>query len=179
MAGRARIGPKSGEACLTAKMCVTWLSLCRLLRLWAISRFIRCDEIILTNKLWIGLVLTARSECLLATAYLKPFQAASSLSSATTASLSSQIRLLDLAVKNETTFPEDAFQGSVCLACLHCAVGEPNVALSRVPSDLATISQRLTKHGRALSGWTHVCIVKGAYIRGWQETIDFMQERHC
>lgn len=40
------------------------------------------------------------------------------------------------------------------------------MALSRLPSDLAHVQDRLMQTEKTLSGWTHVCIVKGGYLQG-------------
>lgn len=61
---------------------------------------------------------------------------------------------------------EDRFHAEVCLSWLHWTINQPDVALSRLPHDLTAIPDRLAPKGEALAGWTHVCIVKGAYIRG-------------
>ena len=42
---------------------------------------------------------------------------------------------------------------------------EPSLAFSRFPADLEKGLSRFPKE-EALSGWTHVCIVKGAFIQG-------------
>ena len=105
-----------------------------------------------------GLALTARTE-------YKITSTSSKSSANTTSDLSSQISPLITAVENETSFPEDALEGQVCLGWLHWTIGEPGLALSRIP-DVDRVTERLTTAGRTLSGWTHVCIVKGAYIRG-------------
>ena len=70
------------------------------------------------------------------------------------------------AVENENDFPNDAFEAKVCLAWLDWAVGDTNHALSRIHADLGSMRERLIKDNKTLSGWTQVCIVKGAYIQG-------------
>ncbi|KAL8796482.1 MAG: hypothetical protein Q9195_001156 [Heterodermia aff. obscurata] len=110
------------------------------------------------------LALTARTECQVASTSLKkPSTAPASLA---TNSLSGQIPALLTAIDNEKTFLEDALEAQVCLGWIHWSIGEPSLALSRIPSDISHKRERLAEEGRPLSGWTHVCIIKGAYIRG-------------
>ncbi|MCJ1462351.1 hypothetical protein MMC07_000951 [Pseudocyphellaria aurata] len=70
------------------------------------------------------------------------------------------------ALKYGNPTPEDAFQAEICLSWLHWIIKEPSLAFSRIPTDLGQIPNRLTPEEGKLSGWTHVCIAKGAYIRG-------------
>lgn len=70
------------------------------------------------------------------------------------------------ALKYGNPTPEDTFQAEVCLSWLHWTIGEPSLALSRLPTHLEQIPHTLGQNGETLAGWTHVCIVKGAYIRG-------------
>lgn len=86
--------------------------------------------------------------------------------SVVTSSLSGQIPALLTAIEDEKIFLEDALEAQVCLGWIHWNIGEPGLALSRIPSDISQKSERLAEEGRPLSGWTHVCIIKGAYIRG-------------
>ena len=111
-----------------------------------------------------GLALTARSEYQIASESLKRPNTSSSLH--TVPNLSDRIPQLLSAAENENIFPEDAFNAQTCLGWLHWSIGEPKLALSRIPSDLANVRARLGKEDRVLSGWTYVSIVKGAYIRG-------------
>ena len=90
----------------------------------------------------------------------------SATSSSSSTAFSPSISSLVTAAEKEKTFPEDAFQAQVCLAWLHSTIGEPDSALSRLPSALNQASQRLTQQGGITARWTHVCIVIGAYIRG-------------
>ena len=116
-----------------------------------------------TSLIQPGLALTARSERQIASISHKP--STTSSTAAASASLSHLIPALLSAIKHEKS-SEDAFQAKVCLAWLHWAIGEPGLALSRIPTGLASINERLAEDGTVLSGWTHVCIVKGAYIQG-------------
>lgn len=110
-----------------------------------------------------GLVLTARSEYQIASETLNRPNT-SSLDVAIT--LSNRIPELLSAAESEKNFPEDAFGAQICLGWLHWSIGEPRLALSRIPSDIANVSAHLGKEGRVLNWWTYVSIVKGAYIRG-------------
>lgn len=61
---------------------------------------------------------------------------------------------------------EDAFQAQVCLAWLHITIGQVAQALSTVPNGLEQASERFHRDGGVTERWTHVCIIKGAYLRG-------------
>lgn len=61
---------------------------------------------------------------------------------------------------------EDRFHAEVCLSWLHWTIKQPDLALSKLPHELAAIPDRLAPKGEKLARWTHVCIAKGAYIRG-------------
>ena len=108
--------------------------------------------------------MTARTECLVAsTSFKRP---STNAASPTPSNLSGQIPALLTAIENEKTFLEDALEAQVCLGSIHWSIGEPSLALSRIPSDISQKNERLAEEGRTLRGWTHVCIIKGAYIRG-------------
>ena len=66
----------------------------------------------------------------------------------------------------EKSFREDAFQGKICLAWLQRTVGNTSLALSSLPPAIDQAPERLRQEGGITAKWTHVCIVKGAYIRG-------------
>lgn len=81
-------------------------------------------------------------------------------------SLSQSIPVLVNAIAQEKAFKEDAFQAQICLAWLYQTIGEGNHALSTLPTGLEQVSERLAQEGGLTARWTHVCIIKGAYIRG-------------
>lgn len=70
------------------------------------------------------------------------------------------------AIKYGNPTAEDTFQAEVCLAWLHWTIDEPELALSRLPIDLAHTQNRLMQTEKTVSGWTHICIVKGGYLQG-------------
>jgi hypothetical protein len=45
-------------------------------------------------------------------------------------------------------------------------LGEPGLAMSRLPKGFEEAIKGLSEGGYEISEWTHVCAVKGAYIRG-------------
>jgi len=112
----------------------------------------------------IGLALTARAECRIASISLKHPTTSSTASAST--SLSHLIPPLLAAIDSETNFPQDRFEAKVCLAWLHWTLGEPELAMARLPTDQAGYNERCAATGQVLSGSTHVCIVRGAYIHG-------------
>lgn len=59
---------------------------------------------------------------------------------------------------------QDAFQATVCLAWLHYVLEEPGLAVARLPKDMAAVATNM--HEATPTGWTRVCIVKGAYLKG-------------
>ncbi|KAF1915662.1 hypothetical protein BDU57DRAFT_279500 [Ampelomyces quisqualis] len=61
---------------------------------------------------------------------------------------------------------QDALHARVCLAWLHSVLDEPALAVARLPEDCAAVAARLEREGGALAGWSRVCIVKGAYLKG-------------
>ena len=77
-----------------------------------------------------------------------------------------RISALLAAIKDGNPTAEDTFQAEVCLAWLHWTINEPTLALSRLPSDLIHVQDRLEQTEKTLSGWTHVCIAKGGYLQG-------------
>jgi hypothetical protein len=115
------------------------------------------------NQIYTGLHLTAQSECRIASQSSRRPTTSSSLS---TTGLPQLIPSLLTAADNEKAFHEDAFQARVCLGWLHWTINEPSLAVSRLPAAFAQVFDRLTREGATLTRWTHVCIVKGAYIRG-------------
>ena len=107
--------------------------------------------------------MTAHSECRIASQSSSRPTTSSSLS---TTGLPQLIPSLLTAAENEKAFHEDAFQARVCLGWLHWTINEPSLAVSRLPAAFAQVFDQLTRSGPVLAGWTHVCIIKGAYIRG-------------
>lgn len=75
------------------------------------------------------------------------------------------ISKLLLALEEGNPTIEDKFQAEVCMSWIHWIADEPSLAFSRFPADLEKGTKRFPKE-EALSGWTHVCIVKAAYIQG-------------
>ena len=84
-----------------------------------------------------------------------------------TASFDYNQRIADLliALKDGNPTPQDAFQAEVCLAGLHSNINQPNLVLSRLP-EVQRVLDDLSRKNETIAGWTHVCIVKGAYLRG-------------
>lgn len=124
------------------------------------------------NLTFIGLHLTAQSECRIAS---QSFGRPTTSSSLSTTGLPQLIPSLLTAADNEKTYHEDAFQARVCLGWLHWTINEPSLAVSRLPTAFAQVFDHLTREGETLTRWTHVCIVKGAYIRGKQDNTPQME----
>ena len=109
----------------------------------------------------LGLVHTAQTERIVAEQ-----SSGRTVTPSTSTALSQSVSVLVNAIGQEKTFKEDAFQAQVCLAWLYQTVGEGENALSTLPSGLEQASERLSRDGGVTARWTHVCIIKGAYIKG-------------
>ena len=129
---------------------------CTEMSLYSISH----SELLLTSDT-LGLIHTAQTERVVADQASKR-----AVTPSTSTGLSQAIPPLIDAIKKEKNSREDAFQGQICLAWLYQTIGERKNALSALPTDLDQASDRLTRNGGITARWTHVCIVKGAYIRG-------------
>lgn len=110
-----------------------------------------------------GLTLAARSEAQIsAYSNQRPSTAASTASSG----LSTIIPSLLTAIDEDGDHNEDAFQAVVCLGWLHYVLEEPGLAVARLPKDFAHDILDLSSQRGPLSGWTRVCIIKGAFLKG-------------
>ncbi|KAF3035898.1 hypothetical protein E8E12_001138 [Didymella heteroderae] len=109
------------------------------------------------------LTLTGRAEAQIA-AYTtqRPSTAASTASSG----LSQTVPALLSAIEAESDLSQESFQANVCLAWLHCVLGEPGLAVLRLPDSLDTVAARLSGQAGALTGWSKVCVVKGTFLKG-------------
>jgi hypothetical protein len=61
---------------------------------------------------------------------------------------------------------QDAFQATVCLGWLHYVLEEPGLAVARLPKDFSAVASKMASQGSSLSGWSRVCVVKGAFLKG-------------
>ncbi|GME42465.1 filamentation protein [Neofusicoccum parvum] len=66
----------------------------------------------------------------------------------------------------EATHKQDAFAAQTCLAWIHWELAEPQEVLSAVPSSIAEAEENLRHGDESFTGWTQVCIVKTAYLKG-------------
>ena len=113
-----------------------------------------------------GLLLTAHSEHQVIS-YTRGRQ-----SSTVSSALSGLIEPLLDAIKLEEDHPEDALQGQVCVGWIHWALGEPNLAVSRLPRDVIQDIERIHGGFADASSWTKICAVKGIYIKGLPRSRD-------
>lgn len=113
---------------------------------------------------WIssGLTLTARSEAQIAA---HSTQRPSTSASTPAPDLSKIIPTLLTAIEEESDYVQDAFQATVCLGWLHYVLEEPGLSVARLPKDFAVVATKMNNAG-PLSGWTRVCVVKGAFLKG-------------
>ena len=112
------------------------------------------------KRRYLGLALTAQTERRIAEVSGQP------LTSASASALSQLVPSLQAAAEKEKTFNEDVFQAQICSGWIYSIVGDHNLALSTLPSNLDRVSDRLSRDGGIFARWTLVCIVKGAYLRG-------------
>ncbi|KAK7532685.1 filamentation protein-like protein [Phyllosticta citricarpa] len=73
---------------------------------------------------------------------------------------------LAAALAAEATHKQDAFVAAVCLAWIHSVLDEPDLTLSRLPANFEDKIAELNTGDESLTGWTQVCIIKGAYLKG-------------
>lgn len=111
-----------------------------------------------------GLTLTAESEYAVVQ-FLKN-NGTSTAASADSTSLSHLIPPLLEATEQERTYVEDEFQAQVCLGWIHWVVGEPTLTVARLPKDIDHDFAELDGTGKQSAGWTRVCAVKAAYLKG-------------
>ena len=111
-----------------------------------------------------GLCLTAQIEQRIATR--NPHRPHTSSSSSST-NLYQAVAPLEAAIEKEEEFPEDQFQARVCLTWLHSVLSEPSEVLSTLSAhDILQAIGSFTNVVSPTARWTHLCIVKGAYLRG-------------
>ena len=109
--------------------------------------------------LYIGLALTAETEC--------------SVSKATGVHTSATSKELDVpavlpsllaAIENETTYEEDKFQAMACIGWMYWAISEYDTALEHLPRSLEQEDININP-ASTTSEWTNVCALKSAYMR--------------
>ena len=140
-------GEEGGQACATEEMSVIYelpASIC----------------LFLTVFIDLGIIIGAHTE------YQIVSQATKRPTTSSSANKSPNLVSLSAALENEKTDPEDAFQAQTCLGWAHWIDGEPELAVSSLPSNLPKTIDPATEKQGTLRGWTHVCIIKSAYIRG-------------
>jgi cargo-transport protein YPP1 len=81
-------------------------------------------------------------------------------------SISQYIPQLLEAIEKEKTFVEDEFQAQVCLGWIHWQLGEPSLALSRLPKSVEQDYAQLDGTNKESAEWTKVCALKASYIKG-------------
>jgi hypothetical protein len=110
-----------------------------------------------------GLTLAARSEAQISVySSQRPSTAASTASTG----LSKIIPSLLTAIDEDGDIKEHVFQATVCLGWLHYVLEEPGLAVARLPKEFAHDISDLSSQSGSLSGWTRVCIIKGAFLKG-------------
>ena len=71
------------------------------------------------------------------------------------------------AIEKESAFLEDQFQARVCLAWLYSVLDDQKQVLSRLSAhNVVQAIDQFTNIVSPTARWTHVCIVKGACLRG-------------
>ncbi|KIW09261.1 uncharacterized protein PV09_00183 [Verruconis gallopava] len=120
------------------------------------------------------LVLTAQTESQVANyepSNERP-STAGTTGSVTTSTLAKLIPPLLAAIEDEQTYAEDAFQATVCLGWIHWVLHEPQLAIARLPKDIAHEVNNVTNGlppQQKYGSWLAVCAVKAAYIKGFSQ----------
>ncbi|KAI4113077.1 MAG: hypothetical protein LQ345_005871, partial [Seirophora villosa] len=79
----------------------------------------------------------------------------------------SQIVLpLTTAIQEPNASPQDVFQARICLGSVHWTLKDPVLALQMLPEDMHAAYKDSNSEADQGRGWSSVCAVKGAYIRG-------------
>jgi hypothetical protein len=119
-------------------------------------------------RLFAGLILTARTEAQVATYEPPRPSTASSITSVTSSHLANLIEPLIAAIDEETTYPEDVFQATVCLGWIHWELRDFTLAATQMPKDIAAFiaEEDEASPKSSIPTWVHVCAMKGAYIKG-------------
>ncbi|KKF97407.1 putative cargo-transport protein ypp1 [Ceratocystis platani] len=79
-----------------------------------------------------------------------------------TLQVAQQLPKLVEAIENESTYPQDRFQATICAGWLHWVVGEYSLAALRLPNRIDEEYPSLQNP----SEWTTVCALKAAYLKG-------------
>jgi cargo-transport protein YPP1 len=61
---------------------------------------------------------------------------------------------------------EDSFQAQVCLGWVHWHLGEPALAVGRLPKNVEEEFAQLDGTNKELAEWTKVCALKASYVKG-------------
>lgn len=112
----------------------------------------------------IGLALTAKAEAQVVDHLSK--RPTTSAATSQNTPLPTLISPLLTAIEGEAVHKQDAFQATVCLAWIHFVLEETSLAIARSPKDFEALIPFPSSGGLGLTAWTHICIVKGAYIKG-------------
>ncbi|KAL9624626.1 MAG: hypothetical protein Q9160_001291 [Pyrenula sp. 1 TL-2023] len=86
-------------------------------------------------------------------------------------SLSELIPPLLSTIEEKSAPPQNIFEAQVCLGWIHCALSEPGLAASRLPGAFNAVVRDFSGQGKATNGWTEVCIVKGACLKGTSQAL--------
>ena len=80
--------------------------------------------------------------------------------------LSQLVSPLSVAIENEKTFPEDAFQARVCLCWIYWTIRKPDLVVLELAVILGTAICQFGQEGKDTAGATHVALLRGIYLRG-------------
>lgn len=122
---------------------------------------------ILTNFL-IGIALTAETECSISKATSAALAAGSQTESSSTApnlDAATQVPKLLSAIDEETSNPEDRYQGQVCAGWLSWVVGDYESCLANLPKESEPEEDAQADSAGKTSEWTIICTLKAAYLR--------------
>ena len=115
------------------------------------------------DEIFAGIVLTARTESLLA--HITPEDPLVSGDSQSVTLSRAIPTLLDFADLEKGLY-EDAFSAKVAAASAHMTLGDMDAANNTLPPNIETVAHQFLNEWGIVAKWTHISIVKAAYIRG-------------
>jgi hypothetical protein len=68
-------------------------------------------------------------------------------------------------IEKENTHAEEAFQARVCLGWIHWQLGEPSLAVAKLPKSIEQEFAQLDGTNKESTEWTKVCALKASYIK--------------
>lgn len=130
------------------------------LQIGNVSVSICLRAILLLTSCSTGYTLAARAEATLAT--VKDISKDNVTKST---KITDTLQELLAAIEGEQGDTQDEYLAGIALGWIHVVLEEPGIAIARLSEDSIFLNTNLSKSD-SIRGWTKVCVVKGAYIRG-------------